>query len=171
MDCPVCKSSGISEDARNCPQCNSDLEGLNLLKRIEKSNKNRFNFGIVMFVLLVVTIAVWLITLTLARNSDRDIDNIAEVEKFSDLKSELERSKNEILKLKSEKKELSNQLSEVITEKENRVETYIVKEGETLFTIARRVYGNGYKYVDLAKDNNIDAANSIVAGQELKIHY
>ncbi|MEZ5197617.1 MAG: LysM peptidoglycan-binding domain-containing protein [Bacteroidales bacterium] len=171
MECPVCKTTGLPEETRNCPQCNAYLEALHLLKNIEKSNKKRFNFGIVMLALLVLVITAWIITLSLSRNSGKAIENIAEVEKFSNLKTELETTKNEVLKLKTENKQLTEQMAQIETVKSGRVETYIVKEGETLFSIARRVYGNGYKYVDLAKENSINAADSIVVGQELKIHY
>ncbi|MBC8489845.1 MAG: LysM peptidoglycan-binding domain-containing protein [Bacteroidetes bacterium] len=48
---------------------------------------------------------------------------------------------------------------------------YIVNEGETLFSIAKKIYGNGFKYVDLAKDNNIQDPDIIVVGQKLTIYY
>lgn len=171
MECPVCKSSGFSEESRNCPECNADLEALNLLKNIKKSNRKRSNFSIILLIVLFLVVIAWIISLTLSRNSENEIQNIAEVEKFSEMKEELEKAKNEVLKLKTENIELSDQMAKAEKQKAERVETYIVKEGETLFSIARRVYGNGYKYVDLAKENKIDVADEIVAGQELKIHY
>ncbi len=93
------------------------------------------------------------------------------MEEFSDLKTELENVKNDNIKLKVKIKELSENLAD--TEKANvkREKTHIIQEGETLFNIAKKVYGNGYKYIDLAKDNNISDPNVIVVGQELIIYY
>lgn len=171
MECPVCKSSGISVDSRKCPQCNADLEALLLLKKVEKSTNKWRTFGITLVVLLVLVVVGCILSFCLNTESGDDIQNVAEVEKFSDLKTELETSKNEVLKLKSKNNELSEQLAQIETKKAERVKSYIVQEGETLFSIARKVYGNGYKFVDLAKENQIDIADNIVVGQEIKIHY
>lgn len=46
---------------------------------------------------------------------------------------------------------------------------YTVKEGDTLFTIAEKYYQDGYKFEDLAKENNLSDVNSIEIGQSLKI--
>lgn len=46
---------------------------------------------------------------------------------------------------------------------------YIVKEGDTLFTIAEKYYQDGYKYNEIAKENNLINENSIVEGQKLQI--
>ena len=46
---------------------------------------------------------------------------------------------------------------------------YTVKEGDTLFTIAEKYYKDGYKYSELAKDNNLANENNIEVGQVLQI--
>ena len=47
--------------------------------------------------------------------------------------------------------------------------TYIVKSGDTLYNIAKKVYGDGNKYLELAEKNGISNPNFILDGQELKI--
>jgi len=47
--------------------------------------------------------------------------------------------------------------------------TYIVKKGETLWSIAEEAYGSGYNWVDIAKENKIANGNEIEIGQKLNI--
>ncbi len=46
---------------------------------------------------------------------------------------------------------------------------YTVQEGETLWSIAEKSYGDGYAWVEIAKANNITDSNSIEKGQKLII--
>ena len=47
--------------------------------------------------------------------------------------------------------------------------TYKVKEGDTLWAIAKREFNDGEKYKDLAKLNNLANADDIKVGQELRL--
>lgn len=47
--------------------------------------------------------------------------------------------------------------------------THTVKSGETLWAIAKKYLGDGSKYTDLAKINNISNPNVIKAGQVIKL--
>lgn len=46
---------------------------------------------------------------------------------------------------------------------------HIVEKGEHLWAISEKYYGNGYNWVDIAKENNISRADSISEGMELSI--
>lgn len=46
---------------------------------------------------------------------------------------------------------------------------YTVKQGDTLFLIAEKYYGDGYKYPEIVKENNLSDINKIEVGQILKI--
>lgn len=59
-----------------------------------------------------------------------------------------------------------NPVSELTTEKINEA-TYAVKEGDCLWDIAVRSYGDGYKWVEIAKVNNLNHPNIIHAGNIL----
>ncbi len=49
------------------------------------------------------------------------------------------------------------------------METYTIRRGDSLFIIARKFYGDGDTYTQLAAYNNISDPNAIEVGQELKI--
>jgi len=46
---------------------------------------------------------------------------------------------------------------------------YTVKVGDNLWKIAATIYGSGYNWVDIAKENHLKNPNLVYAGQELKI--
>lgn len=46
---------------------------------------------------------------------------------------------------------------------------YKVKSGDNLWRIAETVYGSGYNWVDIAKENKLTNPNLLLAGQELTI--
>jgi len=171
MECPVCNASGLPDNAKKCTKCNSDLEAFLLTQKINKSTRNRLNFGIIAATLFVILLIVWIISLTIQTNTDEKDSGVTEVQEFSGINAELENVKNENIKLKAENSELSQKLTEATTPEPRREETYIIKEGETLFSIARKIYGNGLKYVDLAKDNNIQEPDKLIAGNKLIIYY
>ena len=47
--------------------------------------------------------------------------------------------------------------------------TYTVQKGDSLWDIAQRAYGDGYKWTDIVKANNISQPDLIFSGNELKI--
>lgn len=48
-------------------------------------------------------------------------------------------------------------------------ESYTVAQGDNLWKIAVRAYGDGYKWVDIAKANNLGNPDLIYTGNDLKI--
>ena len=46
---------------------------------------------------------------------------------------------------------------------------HVVKEGETLWSIAQSYYKSGYNWVDIQKENNLISADVIESGQSLTI--
>lgn len=53
-----------------------------------------------------------------------------------------------------------------IPEEENN--SYVVKAGDTLWSISEKVYGSGYNWVDLVKANNLQNPEIIEVGTKLK---
>ena len=58
-----------------------------------------------------------------------------------------------------------------MTEQPNKIEgdSYTVAKGDHLWSIAVRAYGDGYKWVEIAKNNNVAHPNYIEVGQVLKL--
>ena len=55
-------------------------------------------------------------------------------------------------------------------EAENRMsDTYVVTEGDTLWTIAEKNYRSGYNWIDIAKANNLENADQINEGTKLTL--
>jgi putative chitinase len=54
---------------------------------------------------------------------------------------------------------------EQITEKQPK--TYTVQSGDYLWSIAEKIYGSGYNWVDLAKANNLENPGVLYAGTKL----
>lgn len=48
-------------------------------------------------------------------------------------------------------------------------ESYKVEKGDHLWAIATKLYGSGYNWVDIAKENKLRNAGQITVGQELKL--
>jgi LysM repeat protein len=169
MDCPVCNSSGISDESKKCPQCNADFEALQLTKKIEQSGKNRLLFGWIAMILFVI--AVFVLIVFFLKTPKANLPSEQETQELTQLKTELAISQKQNESLLIKNKELTEKLNKKVEEKAKREETYVVKAGETLFSIARKVLGNGYKYPDIAKDNNISDPDILITGQKLIIYY
>jgi nucleoid-associated protein YgaU len=167
MECPVCKSPDLTRDNLRCPKCGSDLEALHLAGAIKKDNRNMKSFGIIVSVLLLIVLLGWVFSAFNRPHDDRTVP-LAEFEQINeDLTQEKVRSEA----LSSENENLRQQLAAFQQEKEERKREYIVQDGESLFLIARKVYGNGYRFTDIAKTNQIDNPDHINAGQKLVIYY
>lgn len=59
--------------------------------------------------------------------------------------------------------------TEETTNSAQNANTYVVKEGDTLWTIAETVYKSGYNWVDLAKANNLTGNEELKVGQQLVV--
>jgi len=94
----------------------------------------------------------------LSKASEKHIITIQELE------SDRDALKKEIAQLKSAPKQ------KVVEGHGAQTTTHIVQEGESMYAIARKYYGNGMKYEKIAKDNNISDPSSIVNGQKLLIY-
>jgi nucleoid-associated protein YgaU len=55
------------------------------------------------------------------------------------------------------------------TSRHTQIKKYIVKRGDYLWAIAEKEYNNGYRWVDIARANNLANPNIIHAGNELII--
>lgn len=195
MDCPVCKTSGIDDKASRCPNCGSDLTLFRYLENIRKNWKSK-RYGIntlaIILLLFVIGVSGGMVYWQDSIQSNKDF-NTEEINKLRDEVERLENEKNNlmrtIIELRSgsiEGAESNNEGLETTADESTRQPNkqqseppvaqdpaprwtiHIVKPGETLFSIARKEYGNGHKYKKIMKDNDIQNS-SIKIGQRLKI--
>ncbi len=171
MECPVCHTDGLAEDAVTCPHCHSDLEAFHLSEKIHKTSKNRLIFGYIISALFLIALVAWIISCLGSFNNEKKPDE-------SIVQNEVARLQNEVAQLKKQNemmavrnKELTDKVNAEMKEKAQKKTTYVVGEGETLYRIARKIYGNGYKYKEIAEENNIENPDMIIVGQKLTIRY
>jgi len=170
MNCPVCNSSNLNDELKSCPECQSDLEAFQLTQSIDKTSKNRLNFGIIASVLFIVVLIFWLVTGFTGKPADPETSEEMQTEE-TQTQTERDQLKAEYDQLATENSQLKKQVTELKEQTKKKQKEYVVKEGESLFTIARKIYGNGYKYLDLAKDNNIENPDNLRAGQKLIVYF
>ncbi len=187
MQCPVCKTKGINENAKRCPNCNSDLEAFQYIKKIEKSHRKNKNAVAILIILIIAGAIIWVYTYNNMK--------VAEKTKTAIETQKINRQQKQIEQLKSDKDQLMNKIVElrdksnnfqkpispkyqnnnVIDNKKtsaNKSKTffYKVKKGETLRSIAKEFYGSKNKYLKIMSDNNLKNANKLRVGQRLKIY-
>lgn len=71
--------------------------------------------------------------------------------------------------LSREQSSSSSATSQLEVQKKSMPKTYVIKEGDDLWHIAESIYGSGYNWVDLAKENNLSNPSVISAGIKLSI--
>ncbi|MBL4716464.1 MAG: LysM peptidoglycan-binding domain-containing protein [Bacteroidia bacterium] len=191
MKCPICKQADINEDTTTCPDCNSDLEGLSHIKKIGEvlNNQKKYLIGVGS----VALVAVIFLSFTLIKDNEVTPPPISKEEvnkltaenselsgKLKDLKGEFSTLKTELEELKKKEAEEMSEGEQTIVENTSDAEDipiskseetiHTVSDGETLYLIAKKYYGNGYQYKKLASENGISDPNIIAIGQTLKIN-
>lgn len=170
MKCPVCQAPDLPDDQKQCAQCGSDLQAFHLTRKIEKSNKNRLGFGLAASLLFLALLVVWVFTGLPGQSANNELlpEDIVESAGLQEEVSQLQAT-NEELNKKLE--QLNQQMATMVPKPPERSKEYVVRNGESLFGIARKVYGNGFRYEDLARDNGIKHPERIRTGQKLTIYY
>lgn len=178
MNCPICDKAGLAEDAQFCPQCDSDLSGFVLIKKVatkqsalydnqkriteqlQKSQTTKRNFIIVSLcgVLLITFFSFWFYTQKTSAYKQKI--NLSKLEKDS-LQKIVADKQATINKLEAEKQQLEKQETSI---------KYVVRKGDNLIKISRFFYGNDNQYREIMKDNNLQESNyTLFAGDTLTI--
>ena len=171
MECPVCNTSGLPEDAKSCTNCGSDLEALQLTKTIKKSGKSRLIFGYIVSAFFLIILFIWILNCIFHWNDDVKTDTTSTDSEITTLNQQIDQEKKLNAQLQLKIKDLKTELNTKVQIEAKKEQQWTVKEGESLFQIARKVYGNGFNYGIIAKDNNIEDPNMIMVGQKLIIYY
>lgn len=98
--------------------------------------------------------------------------NWVDIYKENDLKSEsLEVGQKLVIPQAPAKEPTSTKETQVVAKTENKIsgDSYTVVKGDSLWKIAVRTYGDGYKWVEIAKANKLGNPNIIHAGNVLTL--
>jgi hypothetical protein len=167
MNCPICHFSELNDNDSSCPQCNTDLELLKQI-RLTASKVKRQTIILISFgsVFLLATLILSLILIT--------SDEVAIPEN-----PEIKMLIAENMTLKESAKVLGDSLAGYVKQSQSMVsqETdtekfieYTVQEGDNLWTIAHKNYGDGNKYIKIVRDNKLTSPDKITKGTVLKIY-
>lgn len=180
MNCPVCKTADLDAKVSECPNCKSNLSAFYQIDGINKKLKNQKNYIIALAVIVVLVVIGW----GVSSQMQTKVKTVVKIEKEDNSAMKSLTEENESLKVNIqalENKIEESKLNDNIVAKEMAVEDelekendfaeriYIVKEGETLYRIAKKELGDGYLYKKIAKENDIADPNKVLIGTELKI--
>jgi hypothetical protein len=168
MNCPICDKAGLAEDAKFCPQCDSNLSGFVLLKKVttkqdvlkntqkqvteqlhkSQTAKKRIIVVSLLGSVLLASCGFWLYS-----------------EKTSAY-NQVIKEKDSLQNVVAEKQATINKLE--IQNQETSIK-YVVRKGDNLIKISRIFYANGNQYREIIKDNNLQENHTLFAGDTLTI--
>ncbi len=171
MNCPICKKAGLLEDASACPQCNSDLTGLQQVKKAAEAQENlatekkalaealaksegQNRYARMAAVAFLCTTACSFLWIFMAKKPANQTEITA-------LNTENEPSKIQVNAASNTKKTEPNNAQNIFK--------YKVKKGDNLIKIARLFYGNGSLYSEIIKDNQLAENSTLLVGDTLII--
>jgi LysM repeat protein len=169
MDCPICQYKGLDSDAEVCPSCKTDLKAFKAMNILESSYKRQkftlFIFIVLFFIAVVACLMLYLYKPAVERPVTNDSKLVTCENTIKTLQAENQKLKSDIAELKAKQAEILSVEKPV----EPKIQTHVVKEGETLYLIATKYFNDGKRYKKIAADNNLSDPNVIVPGQELII--
>ncbi|MBM3437287.1 MAG: LysM peptidoglycan-binding domain-containing protein [Bacteroidetes bacterium] len=171
MNCPICNFAEITEHISACPQCKSDLEAIHLSLKMGRKSRFITIFSIVASALAIIFLAFLVMGFINKGDLTKKNNSGMTEEEILAIKGDLENVRAVNNDLQITNSELLLKISTLEKASVKKEQTYVVKEGESLFVIARKILGNGYKYFDIARDNNITDPDKLKTGQTLIIYY
>lgn len=170
MDCPVCNHKGLKADTTACPSCGADLTAYHSLDRIAGSLRRQRKLSMIFIVLFVIAVAAALLILLFAGSPGTSAED---KQKLANQETAMALLTAENQQLKVNNAELLARQAALIAEKEAaalREIRHVIKEGETLYDIAKKYLGDGGLYTKIAADNGIGNPDIIITGKEIVIN-
>lgn len=140
--------------------------GINLLNSYEKMKK---------FDTSLSNIALEISNISEKEKSIQTSDNSVSVNKISGdvypTEAETESTESRITQSQTEQSQIEKQAesAEMVKEADAAQTTYIVKKGDTIMSICKKYYGNTEKLNEIIAVNNIEDADKLYIGQEIKL--
>lgn len=140
--------------------------GINLLNSYEKMKK---------FDTSLSNIALEISNISEKEKSIQTSDNSVSVNKISGdvypTEAEAESTESRTTQSQTEQSQIEKQAesAEMVKEADAAQTTYIVKKGDTIMSICKKYYGNTEKLNEIIAVNNIEDADKLYIGQEIKL--
>lgn len=140
--------------------------GINLLNSYEKMKK---------FDTSLSNIALEISNISEKEKSIQTSDNSVSVNKISGdvypTEAETESTESRTTQSQTEQSQIEKQAesAEMVKETDAAQTTYIVKKGDTIMSICKKYYGNTEKLNEIIAVNNIEDADKLYIGQEIKL--
>ena len=140
--------------------------GINLLNSYEKMKK---------FETSLSNIALEISNISEKEKSIQTSDNSVSVNKISGdvypTEAETESTESRTTQSQTEQSQIEKQAesAEMVKEADAAQTTYIVKKGDTIMSICKKYYGNTEKLNEIIAVNNIEDADKLYIGQEIKL--
>lgn len=182
MNCPVCHKAGLPAHATVCPQCNSDLSAFALLDQIAVAKqaaeaeshaesqaaqaKGRAARRVIVasgavLLLLLLALACALYWLHAGARADA-----------TTAQAESRRLKEALMEQQAQLDRATAALqapAPQATAPSPKTVTYIVRQGDTFYRIARSFYGDGRRYPRIMEENGVERKTALYVGDTLII--
>ncbi len=170
MNCPLCEYKGLADDAINCPSCHADLSVYLALDAVElsmqKQKKRTLLFIILFFLAFLACFVIYFIFAT-APADDKSAESAVYETQLKAMQDKNEQLSTANEALQSENAKLKEVKEEAASPKQL---THVIKDGESLYFIAKKYLGNGNLYPGIATDNGIENPDIIITGTTLIIN-
>jgi|TARA_B110000483_G_scaffold242368_1_gene328009 nucleoid-associated protein YgaU len=179
MECPVCHQPNLAEEITRCPNCKSELTGFKELAAAESERDKRKKTVKKLIALSVLIVIGWGVSASMmskyASTSEGEKTLIqqkieSQAQNIIDLKAENEAlaMRNDVL----EEQFLSVEVIELSEDGETIEKDYlvhVVKEGESLWSIAEEYHSDGFKHEEIAGHNELNDPHYIKVGDTVII--
>lgn len=161
IKCPVCGKVGIPDyhaEDTVCPQCGSDLSIFRVIDQIPQGEVKKRNVWMPIAAVAILTTAV-LGGILLFQNS-----KVPVVEDRSD---EISCLQDSIKTLKAQLKLQPGAFSD--TQSQSQGFKYVVRKGDSFWSISKRFYHTGTRYEEVAAANGLDSNSKLNVGDTIII--
>ncbi|MGC8865938.1 MAG: LysM peptidoglycan-binding domain-containing protein [Bacteroidales bacterium] len=156
MKCPVCGHELLEPLPRVCPHCGADLSlkvnVRNLCREVKRNYRLLLALVVVLFVVALILLLVRRPSpaLQLAQQSDS-----------------LPFYKQQVVLLRDSLSIYRSKIASLATKPLHSEQEYIIQAGDNLWLIAEKLLGDGHKYPQIARDNQITDPSVIKVGQKI----
>lgn len=156
MKCPVCGHELSEPLPRLCPNCGADLSLKVNVRNLCREVRRNYRL---MLALVIVLLAIVLVLLLIRRPAPAGQATLPT--------DSLQYYRQQIALLNDSIAYYRNQIATFAAKPSVSEQEYIIQPGDNLWLIAERLLGDGFKYMQIARDNQIADPSAIKAGQKI----